>query len=264
MCRVLGVSRSGYYAWRTQTPSNHQKQDGILSAHAVSIYTESHGIYGYRKVHRALHALGVTAGKNRVYRLLGSLGCRAVHRPKRKRVAERPEPRPDLLKRQFDTPPAATTWVSDITQISLAGGGWLYLATIMTLPGRRVIGTAMANHQRDDLIITALERAWKAEGRPSEGIFHSDQGSQYGSRRVRHWLARHGFTQSMSRRGECWDNACAESWFSLLKREWLNPAGTKSARTTRALVKYYLQFYNSRRLHSALNYMTPDAYALTA
>jgi len=263
MCRVLGVSRSGYYAWCAE-PGAWQERDRILSAQAVSVYTDSHGIYGYRKVHRALRDAGIEAGKHRVYRLLGSLGCRAVHRPRRKHVAERPQPRPNLLKRQFATPPAATTWVSDITQIALSGGGWLYLATVMTLPGRRIVGTAMARHQREGLVIKALERAWKAEGKPSEGLFHSDQGSQYGSQRVRHWLARHGFAQSMSGRGQCWDNACAESWFSLLKREWLVPAGMKSAQATRALVKYYLQFYNGRRMHSALDYMTPNDYALTA
>lgn len=189
MCRVLGVSRSGYYAWSAE-PGAWQERDRIVSAQAVSVYTDSHGIYGYRKVHRALRDSGIQVGKHRVYRLLGSLGCRAVHRPRRKHVAERPQPRPNLLKRQFDTPPAATTWVSDITQIALSGGGWLYLATVMTLPGRRIVGTAMARHQRDGLVIKALERAWKAEGKPSEGLFHLIRAVSTGAKEsATGWLA---------------------------------------------------------------------------
>lgn len=266
-CEVLGVSRSGFYRWCTAPASPRAQHNARLRARAVSLYAEHHGILGYRKVHGLLRLEGWSGGKHRVYGLLREAGCQARdsrRRRSRGAAVQRAAARPNLLARQFDHPPAAVTWSSDITQIECTEG-WLYLSVVEQLPGRRILGYATGADQSEALVLRCLERAGVHLAASRRGrLFHSDQGSQFGGEAVSKWLLNQGFAQSMSRRGNCWDNACAESFFALLKREWLHRHGRRSRDETRLLVEYYIDYYNHRRPHGSLGYLTPSACSQVA
>ncbi|UFH49415.1 IS3 family transposase [Pseudomonas sp. KNUC1026] len=260
-CRVLNVARSGYYAWlaSSQGPGSLRKQENMaLSERIEQLHDQSMQILGSRKIHHQLTQEGVKVGRNRVHRLMRKMDRRACYVPRKRRYARVLDPaRPNLLERQFDNPPAKQTWVSDITQLRLENGCWFYLATVLSLPNRRLIGHSMSLQPREELVIKALEMARRAEGLTHQGLFHSDQGVQYRGERVRRWLLQHGFAQSMSRKGNCWDNACAESWFSLLKREWLKRWGAQPHARTKRLIQEYIEYYNFERPHGSLGYKTP-------
>lgn len=263
MCEVLQVSRSGFYKWLGRTPSATAQANATLEQFLVSRADALRGIPGYRKLHEEAVVAGYICSPNRVQRLLQGLGYRSV-------VSTRPGYRkpdsglpvlPNLLNREFDVADPDRVWVSDITQIRCFEG-WLYVAVVLDLFNREIIGLAMGAENRAQLVSRALNQAWRA--RLPDGsrlMFHSDQGAQYRSEDVMRWLTRRNVTISMSRRGNCWDNACSESFFSLLKKEWIHRLGLVTRREMITEVEYYsTQFYNTIRTHGTLGLKTPASF----
>lgn len=265
-CALLSVSRSAYYNWSKHTPSAHATRDEALRLRIRSIHKESRGTYGAPRIHQQLRQEGLQTARKRVARVMAQAGLHG--RPKRrakKTTISDPEATGlwvDLLGRDFraDDRPLNQAWVGDITYIR-TWQGWAYLATVIDLASRRVVGFAVADHMRASLVQEAMEMAFKSR-RPAPGlIFHSDRGSQYTSTAFRELLARHHVRQSLSRPRQCWDNAVAESFFATLKTElvYRQPLATVPAART-AVFEYIEVFYNRKRLHSAIGYQSPSAY----
>ena len=263
MCQVLKVSRSGYYAWRGRKPSKRQRSDQRLLPIIRDVYARNRGAYGSPRVHRELVAQGETAGLNRVARLMSENSIQA-RRPKRYRKTTDSDHRQpvaaNVLGRNFRTDAPNRAWVSDITYIR-TWQGWLYLAVILDLYSRRVVGWAMEDHMRTELVLKALDMA-VSQRRPESGVlFHSDRGSQYASDAFQKALKRAGFICSMSRKGNCWDNAVAESFFSTLEMELLDHSVLPTMPRAKTAVFDYIEvFYNRQRRHSYLNYVAPAAF----
>ena len=267
MCRVLQVSKAGYYAWRARPLADRVQDDRVLTARIRRLHEQVKHRYGSPRVHRELRAQGVRCGKHRVARLMRQAGLRAKSAP-RYRVtthSQHAEPvAPNLLARRFAVsahPVPNRTWVADLTYLPTAEG-WLYLAVILDLASRRVVGWALRTRLDHTLAVAALEMALThrraGDGRPHGGLHHSDRGVQYASRPYRALLRRAGFTASMSRVGNCWDNAVVESFFATLTKELLidGPFPTRDA-ACRAVVEFIEIWYNRQRRHSALGYRTP-------
>ena len=264
-CAVLGVSRSAYYQWDKHLPSRRTHQDVILGERIVRIHGDSRGTYGVPRVHGQLQREGIACGKKRVARLMaqsGLAGCRQRRR-KQTTIAD-PSAQPvatDLVQRAFT--PAGTlnrVWVGDITYLR-TWEGWCYLATVIDLASRRVVGFAVADHMRTSLVAEALTMA-TATRRPLPGlVFHSDRGSQYTSHAFTEQLKAQGIAQSLSRRHQCWDNAVAESFFGTLKTELVYRQSWDTRTSMRHAVFEFIEvFYNRRRLHSSLGYCSPAEY----
>jgi len=263
-CELLQVSRSAFYDWHAHRPSARQLADDALGERIERIYDDSRGTYGWPRVHAALRREGVCASRKRVARIMRQKGL--VGRCRRrwtKTTFSDPETRAvDLLRRAFgpETVEVDRVYVSDITYIR-TWEGWLYLATVIDLASRRVVGWSMADHMRTELVVDALEMAIAAR-RPAPGlIFHSDRGTQYTSKEFTDLLAKHKMTQSLSRPRQCWDNAVAESFFASLKEELIHRQGWATrAQARTAIVDYIEVFFNRRRLHSSLGYLCPAEY----
>lgn len=263
MCRALGVSRSGYYAWRARGPSQRAKQNAKLCSKIIDIHKRSRGTYGSPRVTAQLHDEGFVANRKRVARLMAQMGLSGELKPKFKNANSQPSNTmsPNILDRNFKTEQPDQVWVSDITYIPTAAG-WLYLAVVIDLFSRRVVGWAMAEHMRAELVVDALAGALGSRVPSQRGlVFHSDQGSQYSSERVREALSKEKIVSSMSRRGNCWDNAVAEAFFATLKRElvyrriYLTPA-----EATTSIAEWIEVFYNRQRRHSTIGYQSPAQY----
>ena len=259
LCAVFGVSRSGFYAWRRRDSSRRDAENRRLLVHLRALHRESRGTYGSPRLHRGLRASGERIGRNRVIRLMRAQHLRG--RPRRRfRVTTDSRHTemmaPNHLRRRFAIARPNTVWAADITAISTTEG-WLYLAVVLDLCSRRLLGWATS--PRIDVTLTrlALQRALDHRCR-GPVIHHSDRGLQYASAAYQHLLARHHIVASMSRAGDCWDNAPVESFFSTLKRELIHsrPWPTRAAVIT-ALTDYIDAFYNPRRLHSSLDYRSP-------
>ena len=266
MCTVLGVSRSGYYAWKGRVPGPREKANARLATEIESVHTESRGTYGSPRVHAALVAHGVPCGRHRVARLMRAQGL-AGRRPRRRRpVTTRQQPgnriAPNVLNRDFSATQPDQKWVADITYLD-TDEGWLYLAVILDLYSRRVIGWSMANHLRTSLVEAALEMAL-ASRQPEESlIHHSDRGCQYTSDRYQARLNDlKVVTPSMSGKGNCYDNAVAESFFGTLKTECVSRRYTSHAEARCAVFEFIEVWYNRQRLHSSLGYLSPEAFEL--
>jgi putative transposase len=263
MCRLLGVSTSGYYAWRSRPPSARSHADHALSQRICVIHERSRGTYGMPRVWAELRYEGIYCSRKRVARLLRIAGLQGCHRRKGPRTTRRrPDtaPAPDLVKRDFVAAAPDRLWVADITYVS-TWMGFLYLAVVLDVYSRRVVGWAMAEHLRSELVIEAVEMAlWRR--RPSDGVIHhSDQGSQYTSLAFGRRLREAGMMASMGSRGDCFDNAMAESFFATLECELLARQRFPTRNAARmALFDYIEGFYNSHRRHSALDYLSPAAY----
>ena len=263
-CELLMVSRSAFYDWHQHRPSARQLADEALGERIEVIFDASRGTYGWPRVHRALRDEGVHASRKRVARIMRQKGLigRCRRRKTRTTISD-PETRAvDLLKRAFgpETVELDRVYVSDITYV-WTWEGWLYLATVIDLASRRVVGWSMADHMRTSLVADALGMAVAAR-RPEPGlIFHSDRGTQYTSTEFTDLLAEHQMVQSLSRPRQCWDNAVAESFFSSLKQELIyRQSWATRAQARRAVVDYIEVFYNRRRLHSSLGYLSPAQY----
>lgn len=266
-CQLLEVSRSAFYDWHQHRPSIRQLADEQLGQRIRAIFDDSAGTYGWPRVHRALRRQGVHVGRARVARIMRQLGLigRCRRRSTRTTISDPEAQAADLLKRKFGpgTVELDCVWVGDITYL-WTWEGWLYLATVIDLASRKVVGWAMADHMRAELVCDAMRMAVAARRPPPGLIWHSDRGSQYTSAEFTAVLAGHHMVQSFSRPGECWDNAVAESWFATLKSELIyrQPWATR-AHTRRAVARYIEIFYNTQRLHSSLDYLTPVEYEAT-
>jgi transposase InsO family protein len=260
MCRVLGVSRSGYYAWRSRPKSQRAQANEKLLVRIREEYQLSRKTYGSPRIHAILHKKGVRCSRKRVARLmrLDQIAARRARRPIPRTTQKDPNaiPAPNLLNQDFASPAPDRKWVSDITYIDTAEG-WLYLATILDLFSRRVVGWAMDEHMEASLVQNAWNMAASQRNPSAELLHHSDQGSQYTSDLYQRSLAAHHCQVSMSRVGNCFDNAAMESFFSTLKIECAEqPFDTRAqARTT--IFEYIEAWYNRQRLHSALDYRSP-------
>ncbi len=263
LCHELGVSRSGYYDWcrRQQQPSGRAAANVRLQADIARVYAEHHGVYGSPRIQVALRGLGVRCGRHRVARLMRAAGlCGRKRRRFRVRTTDSNHAHPIAPNHLLQVAPPQRcdrVWVTDITYVQTSAG-WLYLAAVMDLCSRRVIGWATATTLETTLVLRALEQAIDAR-RPTPGVMvHSDRGVQYASTPYRTALARHGLIASMSRRANCYDNAAMESFWSTLKLEHLFRRRFLDATDAHRAIFHYIEgFYNSRRLHSALGYRTP-------
>jgi putative transposase len=264
-CRVLGVSVSGYHqhlARRREIAQRRHLSDEALLVHISAAYAENRGAYGWPRIWRQLRAQGIHVGKQRVQRLMQKHGIQA--RGKRRfRVATTDSRHdlpiaPNVLNRNFTVASPNQAWVGDFTYIATEEG-WLFLAVVIDLFSRRVVGWSMRPDMQRDLVIDALEMAWY-QRRPGEKaglIFHSDRGSQYASEDFSKLLKRCGITPSMSRKGDCWDNACSETLFGSLKVERLHGQRFETIRQAKDETIAWLLWYNQTRMHSTLNYVSP-------
>jgi putative transposase len=270
MCSVLGVSRAGFYRWkqRQKMPSDNQKRRHELLSFLLAEAKRQHNIPGYRKLWREAVDVGCFCSKTQVQRLLQSVGYRSCVATKpgyQKHKTSLPV-LPNLLNRQFKVKKANRVWVSDITQIRCQEG-WLYLAVVIDLATRQVVGRAQGPVNSSELVVGALKQAWAKQKLTSfeDGsklLFHSDQGRQYHCEATMKWLTKKKITISMSRRGNCWDNACSESFFALLKKEWTRRLGFITRKEMADEIHFYIEkYYHKVRRHGALGELTPNAYA---
>jgi len=263
LCRVLGVSRAGYYAWRDRPESLRQQQNHHLTRQIQVVHARSKGRYGAPRVHAELQAQGVVCGRQRVARLMRTAGLHG--KGKRKyRVTTRSDHDHSLaqnvLARQFEVSEPNAVWAGDLTYLPTKEG-WLYLAVLIDLYSRRVVGWAMDERITTALPLAALEMACKGR-RPAPGlVHHSDRGSQYASWAYQRALRRMGAVPSMSRKGDCWDNAVVESFFASLKRELLDGRVFASRVQARLEVFEYIEvFFNRQRRHSTLGFLAPVVF----
>lgn len=267
MCRMLEVSHSGFYAWLDREPSNRSREDQRLAAEVAAAHKRSRRRYGSPRIHRELRTAGTRIGRKRVARLMCAQGL--VARPKRRfrRTTDSSHgkpPAPNLLERNFAVAAPDQVWVTDITYI-WTKEGWLYLAAVIDLFSRRVVGWAVSERIDAALCCEALRNALLAR-RPAPGlILHSDRGSQFVSKEFVKLVVDHGVVQSMSRKGDCWDNAVAESFNGTIKGELVEEEDfTTRAQAKRAIFEYIEGFYNSTRLHSYLGYVSPAVFERVA
>jgi putative transposase len=262
MCRVLQVQRSGYYAWRNCPQSHRQQADTALLVHIKQSFEDSHGIYGSPRVHRDLREVGMHCGQKRVARLMHQANLRSVRGYKRPRYkAGKPaSTAPNLLQRQFTFDHPDQAWVTDITYIRTYEG-WLYLAVVIDLYSRMVVGWSMKSTMTTELVLDALMMACWRRHPNNPVIIHSDQGSQFGSDDFNRWCKDNDLRPSMSRRGNCWDNAVAESFFSSLKKERIKRQIYASKQEAKSDIFDYIEgFYNRVRRHSHLDQLSPFAF----
>lgn len=264
-CELLKVSRTAFYARRTGSPGPRAVRDAELTAQIADVHTKSRGTYGAPRVHAVLRRDGAGCGRRRVARLMRAAGLQGRHR-RRHHQTTIPDPRaaarPDLIVRDFRPDPTMrdARWCGDITYIPTAEG-WLYLATVIDIASRRVVGWATADHLRTDLIADALTLACRQRRATGPVIFHSDRGCQYTSRQFACLADQLGVLLSVGRTGQCWDNALAESFFATIKRELLDTAAWPSRTAARTAIFDFIEgWYNLHRLHSSLGYQSPAEY----
>ena len=263
MCRALKVSTSGYYAWEKRPVSKRQRENERLVERIKDSYRQSRGTYGSPRVYDDLKEQGEAVGRHRVARLMRENGitARPLKRFRKTTDSEHDLPiAPNLLERNFVTECSNQVWVGDITYLWTAVG-WVYLAVVVDLFSRRVVGWAIDSHMRAELATRALDMAIKRREASPGLIFHSDRGSQYASSEYRDALTAAGITASMSRKGDCWDNAVAESFFATLKRELVRKCSWLNLKAARMAVHEYIEvFYNRLRKHSTNGNLSPAEY----
>ena len=258
MCSVLEVSRSGYYAWRGRPESRRSREDRRLTVEIRSVFRRNRQTYGSPRVHRALREMGICISRKRIARLMRSSGLVAMKARRFRRTThavEAHEKAPNILDRAFTAAAPDRVWAGDITYL-WTREGWLYLAVVLDLFSRRVVGWAVSDRLQDDLALEALQRALHERHAGAGLIHHSDRGCQYTSLRYRRLLERSSVTTSMSRKGDCWDNAVVESFFATLKVELGDSFSSRPA-ARRALFDYIEVFYNRQRMHSSLGFVSP-------
>ena len=263
MCRVLSVSRSGYYRWRKRPQSQRAIENRRLDAHIRAIFNRHKGRCGSPKITDELNDMELAVSKNRVARRMKAMGLRSIYRRKYRTTTDSKHSHPvadNLLQRNFTTDGPDKVWVSDITYIATARG-WLYLTVFIDLFSRTVVGWSLSSSLSAETVLTALTRAVRKR-RPGSGlIIHSDRGVQYACSDFRKVLEKHHFVQSMSRKGDCWDNAVAESFFGIIKSELIHHERFKDPKDTlRAIFEYIEIYYNRKRKHSTLGYKTPAQF----
>jgi len=265
MCQVLKVSRSGYYYWLKCPISQRKIKDMEIKQKIMKIYHKSRKTYGSPRIHQKLLRDDYHISKKRVERLMGELDIHAVAKRKYKATTDSKHSNPvaeNHLNRDFAPKKPNQAWVADITYIKTAEG-WLYLATIMELYSRRIIGWALRKRLTKELVIAALDMALKQRNISADLLLHSDRGSQYASKLYRLILKKHGILCSMSGKGNCWDNAVMESFYHTLKVELIYQNHYQSRREAQRDIFEYIEiFYNRERLHSSLGYCSPEEYEM--
>jgi putative transposase len=265
MCRELGVSRSGYYAWRTAEPSQRSKDDTTMIAIMKKVHAQARGNPGVRRMRAGLAALGYRLSHKRVWRLMKAAGLQGRHPRAWKRTTiggDAPVPAPDLIGRAFHAEQANTKWCGDITYVK-TWDGWAYLATVIDLHSRKVVGWAIADHMRTELVTAALDMAIANRRPPAGVIFHSDRGAQYTSSDFAKYCKKHKIRRSLGRTGICYDNAVSESFFATYKKELIHTRPWPSiAALTKETRDWIDNYYNTIRRHSTLGYLTPREYEL--
>jgi putative transposase len=263
-CDVLGVSRSGYYAWLDRPGSARAKRREELAAKVKAVHRANRGVYGSPRVHRVLAASGERVCENTVAKVMAEHGVRAKSKkkfvPRTTDSAHEQPVAPNVLDRRFRAELPDRKWAADITYVP-TDEGWLYLAGVIDLCSRKVVGWSMADHMRTDLVSDALSMA--LAGRSPRGglLHHSDRGVQYASEDYRYLLAERGIVCSMSGKGDCWDNAVMESFWGTLKTELVHHERYETREQARASIFEYVEvFYNRVRLHSSLGYLSPEQF----
>ena len=263
LCRTLEVSRSGYYEWLRRPPRTQAEGDQQIQAKVQHYFTQGRGTYGTRRLKHLLAQEGLQVSRRRIGRILAQAGlrCKAWRKFKAPRSAEQAQTiAPNQLNREFTVPTPDTVYVGDITYLP-TGEGWLYLAIVLDLCSRAVVGWSMADHMQAELVNQALAMALCQRRPPAGLIIHTDRGSQYGADSYRQLLTQHAIQPSMSRKGNCWDNAVAESFFHTLKTELIYTEDYDTHEAARTAVFEYIEvFYNRQRCHSANGYLAPLAY----
>jgi putative transposase len=263
LCRILGVSRSGYYAWKHRLPSERVRFDAVLQEKIVTIHRNSRATYGAPRIHAELRVLGIRCSRKRVAKLMRRASLRGCLRGCRMRTTHRKafqQAAPDLVNRDFAAEEPDRLWVADITYVR-SGEGFLYLAFILDAYSRKIVGWSMATHLRTELVVDALQMAI-ARRKPAPGlVHHSDRGVQYTSLSFGKKLEDERLVPSMGRVGIAYDNALAESFVATLKTELLYRNAWPTRQAARMAVFEYIEcFYNSRRRHSAVGYLSPVEY----
>jgi putative transposase len=263
LCEVLGISRSGFYAWLHRQPSRRERENEVIAVQVREVHRRSREIYGSPRIYAELRGEGKGWGRHRVARIMREEGLRARCARHFRWIATKREElpaSPDLLRRKFTASAPNRVWVGDVTIIR-TGEGWLYLAMLLDLFSRRIVGWATSANPRQELALEALQMAIE-QRQPRPGlIHHSDRGGQYSSAEYQNLLDQHGIRCSMSRPGNCLDNAVAESFFHTLKTEWIYHAHYKTRREARLAIFEYIEgFYNTERRHSSLDYQSPEEY----
>jgi len=263
LCSTLNVSRSGYYYWKGRVPSHRQQYNDHLLKEINVVHEEVMGTYGSPRMHVELLARGFELSRGRVERIMRNHGIEAKQSKRRKRTIKHREgqaPEPNILDRQFYAVKPNEKWVSDITFIETREG-WLYLAIVLDLYSRAIVGWSMSQKIDGQLVQDALSMAINQRGELNNTLVHSDQGCQYTATSYRQLLSSHGLVCSMSRKGECHDNAVAESFFQTLKNELVHDAQFLTRAVARqSIFKYIELFYNRKRRHSTINYQAPLEY----
>jgi transposase InsO family protein len=261
MSKVLGVSRSGYYAWRTRRPSIRQQDNEQLLEHIWDAHKRSRSLYGSPRITAEINEQGIRCGRNRVARIMRVNGIRAeVRRKFRKKTTDSRHNYALAANLLIERKQTERVWAADITFIPTFEG-WLYVSAVMNVRSRRIIGLSMSDQLSQELTAAALRQAVSRQ-RPPEGlIHHSDRGRQYASYVYQDLLKRHGMRASMSRSANCYDNAYMESFFGTLKREWVHERRYRTRQEARLSIFEYVEvFYNRQRKHSALGYRSPEQY----
>ncbi len=265
MAKVLGVSKSGFYAWRVRPESARAKDQRLLDARVRAAFQAHKARYGSTKIARHLTGQGDPCSRTRVAKSMRRQGLLSKVARKFRVTTDSNHTltaSPNLLDRNFDIAQPNAVWASDITYLP-SKCGWLYLVVFIDLFSRRIVGWCVSTHLRHEMVLQALSRAVRARRPPQGLMIHSDRGIQYCCEGFREKIAEYGFVQSMSRKGNCWDNAVAESLFRSLKTEWahhINLDGLEHAE--RELFEYIEAFYNNQRLHATLDYVSPAAFEL--
>jgi putative transposase len=263
LCRLLGVSRSGYYAWRRRPPSERARFDAVLSEKIETIHRNSRATYGAPRVHAELRAIGIRCSRKRVARLMRRAKLRGCLRGRRMRTTHRvalQQAAADLVERNFASEEPDRLWVADITYVR-SKEGFVYLAFILDACSRKVVGWSMATHLRTEIVVDALQMAI-ARRKPSPGlVHHSDRGVQYTSLFFGKRLEDEGLLPSMGRVGSAYDNALAEAFVATLKTELLYRSSLPTREVVKTAIFEYIEgFYNTRRRHSALGYLSPAEF----
>ena len=265
MCEQLGVSESGYYAWRKRPASAHDKTDATLTSLIVAIFTRLKKNPGRRRVRAELAASGHRVSLKRVHRLMQAAGLQGRHPRSWKRTTapgERPVDAPDLIARDFTATEPNTRWCGDITYIK-TWKGWAYLATVIDLYSRKVVGWSVADHMRTSLVTDALTMAVTHRQPSGPVIFHADRGCQYTSREMAGFCEANNIRRSLGRTGICYDNAVSESFFATYKKELVHTRPWPDLSAVRTATFEWIEtYYNRTRRHSTLNYLTPEEYEL--
>lgn len=262
MCTAMQVSRSAFYEWFNRPPTKREQEDRLLAKKIKKLFFDSRRTFGHRRIKKKLKKIGIKCSNDRIRRLMKGMHLVPVQTNKFKATTNSNHSlpvAPNLLKQDFNADEPCQKWVGDISYIATEEG-WLYLAAIIDLFSRKVVGWALGARMTKQLVIDAMSQALRIEKPPEGLIFHSDRGSQYASYDYQDLLREHGIRQSMSAKGDCYDNACAESFFATLKKELVHRRRFKTRSWAKLEIIDHILWYNSERIHSYLDDLSPLEY----